>query len=245
MRRQKEVTQDVLARAGRYHVVHEKGQSKKDPAPLRVKQVWVDQRRYVVCRNEDQARKYAGDRDAIIQALQEKLKHGDKALGGNKGYRKYLRTQGQRFTLDDAKIKAEARMDGKWVLRTNTTLETAEVALKYKQLWMVEAIFRSAKSLLETRPVFHRGDETIRGHVFCSFLALVLRKALQDRLEAIGEPCEWADVINDLDALEEVEVIHQNKRFLLRNETQGTCGKVFQATAVKMPPTVRQVDIIN
>jgi transposase len=110
---------------------------------------------------------------------------------------------------------------------------------------MVEAIFRSAKSLLETRPVFHRCDETIRGHVFCSFLALVLRKALQDRLEAIGEHCEWADVINDLDALEEVEVIHQNKRFLLRNETQGTCGKVFQATGVKMPPTVRQVDIIN
>jgi transposase len=245
MRRQKEVTQDVLARAGRYHVVHEKGQSKKDPAPLRVKQVWVDQRRYVVCRNEDQAHKDAADRDAIIQALQEKLKHGDKGLVGNKGYRKYLRTQGRRFTLDESKIKAEARMDGKWVLRTNTALETAEVALKYKQLWMVEAIFRSAKSLLETRPVFHRCDETIRGHVFCSFLALVLRKALQDRLEAIGEHCEWADVINDLDALEEVEVIHQNKRFLLRNETQGTCGKVFQATGVKMPPTVRQVDIIN
>jgi hypothetical protein len=141
MRRQKEVTQDVLARAGRYHVVHEKGQSKKDPAPLRVKQVWVDQRRYVVCRNEDQAHKDAADRDAIIQALQEKLKHGDKGLVGNKGYRKYLRTQGRRFTLDESKIKAEARMDGKWVLRTNTALETAEVALKYKQLWMVEAIF--------------------------------------------------------------------------------------------------------
>jgi hypothetical protein len=92
----------------------------------------VDKRRHVVCRNEDQARKDAADRDAIIQALQEKLKHGDKALVGNKGYRKYLRTQGQRFTLDDAKIKAEARLDGKWVLRTNTTLGTAEVALKYK-----------------------------------------------------------------------------------------------------------------
>ena len=76
--------------------------------------------------------------------------------------------------------------DGKWVLRTNTTLPAAEVALKYKQLWMVEHLFRSAKSLLETRPVFHKYDRTIRGHVFCSFLALVLRRALQDRLDAEG-----------------------------------------------------------
>jgi transposase len=129
------------------------------------------------------------------------------------------------------------------VLRTNTALDSAEVALKYKQLWRVEEIFRSAKSLLDTRPIFHKCDETIRGHVFCSFLALVLRKALQDRLDETGEHPEWADVIQDLDALEEVEVIHQNKRFLLRNETQGSCGKVFQAVGVKLPQTVRQVDV--
>ena len=60
----------------------------------------------------------------------------------------------------------------------------------------------------------------------------------------MGESLEWADVIRDLDALEEVEVIQQNKRFLLRNEIQGTCGKVFQAVGVKLPQTVRQADII-
>jgi transposase len=37
---------------------------------------------------------------------------------------------------------------------------------------MVEAWFRSTKSLLQTRPIYHKCDETIRGHVFCSFLAL-------------------------------------------------------------------------
>ena len=99
-----------------------------------------------------------------------------------------------------------------------------------------------AKSLLETHPIFHKTDETIRGHVFCSFLALVLRKSLQDRLDEMGEAFEWADVIRDLDALEEVEVIQQNERFLLRNEIQGTCGKVFQSAGVKLPRTVRQVD---
>jgi transposase len=244
MRLQKELSEQVLSRAGRYQVVREKGRSKKDPSPLEVKQVWVDDRRYIVCRNEDQAKKDAADRAAILQALEAKLKQGDKSLVGNKGYRKYIQAQGERFGIDEDKVKAEARYDGKWVLRTNTALDTADIALKYKQLWMVEDIFRSAKSLLETRPIFHKKDETIRGHVFCSFLALVLRKALQDRLDDRGESLEWADVIRDLDALEEVEVIHQNKRFLLRSEVKGTCGKVFQSVGVKLPQTVRQAEVL-
>jgi len=244
MRLQKELSEQVLSRAGRYQVVREKGTSKKDPSPLKVKQVWVEDRRYIVCRNEDQAKKDAADRAAILQALEVKLKQGDKTLVGNKGYRKYIQTQGERFGIDEQKVKAEARYDGKWVLRTNTALDSAEVALKYKQLWMVEDIFRSTKSLLETRPIFHKKDETIRGHVFCSFLALMLRKALQDRLDDRGESLEWADVIRDLDALEEVEVIHQNKRFLLRSEVKGTCGKVFQSVGVKLPQTVRQAEVL-
>ena len=59
----------------------------------------------------------------------------------------------------------------------------------------------------------------------------------------MGESLEWADVIRDLDALEEVEVIQQNKKFLLRNDIQGSCGKVFQSVGVKLPQTVRQIDI--
>jgi len=59
----------------------------------------------------------------------------------------------------------------------------------------------------------------------------------------MGESLEWADVIRDLDALEEVEVMQQNKRFVLRNEIQGTCGKVFQSVGVKLPQTVRQADV--
>jgi hypothetical protein len=73
-----------------------------------------------------------------VGALREQLSRGDKSLIGNKGYRKYLKTQGQRFAIDEQKISKETRYDGKWVLRTNTDLPTAEVALKYKQLWMVE-----------------------------------------------------------------------------------------------------------
>jgi hypothetical protein len=241
MRSQAEVRDEVLSRAGRYQEVHPKGPSKKDPSPLKVKQVMIWERRYVVCLNEDQATKDAADREAILEGLRGQLKKGDKALVGNKGYRKYLKSEGAHFAIDEEKIQEEARYDGKWVLLTNTPFSTAEVALKYKQLWMVEDMHRTAKSILETRPVFHKCDETIRGHVFCSFLALVLRKELQDRLEAQGEKLEWADVIRDLDALEDVEVEQDDKRFRLRTEARGTCGTVFRAAGVALPPTVRQL----
>jgi hypothetical protein len=192
-------------------VVHPKGRYSKDPSPLKVKEVWVEERRYIVCLNEDQRSKEALEREAIVRALREQLKRGDKSLVGNKGYRRYLKSQGARFAIDEQKIIEEARYDGKWVLRTNTDLSAAEVALKYKQLWMVEEIFRSAKSLLETRPIFHKCDDTIRGHVFCSFLALVLRKELQARLEAAGSELEWAEVMADLEALEDVPRSFTNK----------------------------------
>ena len=121
------------------------------------------------------------------------------------------------------------------------SLDSAEVALQYKRLWTVEHWFRSCKSLLQTRPIYHKCDETIRGHVFCSFLALVLRQELQARLEERGHELEWADVIEDLDRLQVVEVEQDGKRFLLRSEAQGTCGQVFQAVGVALPPTVQQV----
>lgn len=160
---------------------------------------------------------------------------------GNKGYRRFLRTEGVRFRLDQDVIRRDADYDGKWGLRTNTNFDAAEVALRYKQLWTVEDLFRSAKSLLETRPIYHRCDESIRGHVICSFLALVLRKELQEHLDKAGHSLEWGDVVRDLDALTETEIEHQGKRFLLRSVAKGTCGKVFQAVGVSLPPTVRRL----
>jgi Transposase DDE domain len=242
MRSQNEVKDEVLSRAGRYRVVHPKRVDSDDPSPLKVKEVWVGDRRYVVCLNEDEARKDAADREAIVAALREQLRRGDKVLVGNKGYRRYLNgSDSHHFRIDETKVAEDARSDGKWVLRTNTKLDAAEVALQYKQLWMVEQWFRSCKTLLQTRPIFHKCDETIRGHVFCSFLALVLRQELQARLEARGHEFEWADVIQDVDRLQSVEVEQDGKRFLLRSEAQGTCGQVFQAVGVALPPTVQQV----
>jgi transposase len=242
MRSSKEAREEVMGRAGRYREVYPQSTDPKAPSPLKVKEVWVEDRRYIVCKNEDQAQKDRQDREAIVAALQDALRAGDKSLVGNKGYRRFLRTTGEHFTIDQDKIEEEERYDGKWVLTTNTELATGEVALKYKQLWMVEDIFRSMKSLLETRPIYHKCDETIRGHVFCSFLALVLRKELQDRAERHGWSLEWADIIRDLDRLQEVEMSIQGKSYVVRTETKGTVGKVFQACGVALPPPLRPAE---
>ena len=93
---------------------------------------------------------------------------------------------------------------------------------------------------MQTRPIYHKCDETIRGHVFCSFLALVLRQELEARLAKDDHDFEWADVIQDPDRLQIVEVEQDGKRFLLRSEVQGTCGTVFRAAGVGVPPTVQQ-----
>jgi hypothetical protein len=242
LRSVKEIREEVLSRGGRYREVRGERQKSTDPSPLKVKEVRVEDRRYVVCLNEEQARKDRADREAIVASLQEQLKHGDKSLVGNKGYRKYLSREGPHFTIDEAKVKREERFDGKWVLQTDLEQLTAEeTALQYKQLWMVEETFRAAKTLLETRPIFHKCDETIRGHVFCSFLALVLRKGLLDRLEAQGETLEWAEVLRDLEALEYTEVESQGKRFLLRSDLGDTTAAVFRAAGVAVPPSIQKV----
>jgi hypothetical protein len=241
MRNSKEVRDEVLGRAGSYQKVFGARRRAKDPSPLEVKEVWVGERRYVVCRNQEHAAKDRADREAILASLEERLRQGATSLVGNRGYRRYLSAQGKGFRIDPDKIERDQRYDGKWVLRTTTDLEPADVALAYKQLWTVEEIFRTMKSLLETRPVYHRTDEAIRGHVFCSFLALRLRSELEFRLAERGESFEWMSIIRDLDRVEEVEIAKDGTRFLLRTEAPGAAGKVFQAAGVALPPTIRQM----
>jgi len=154
-----------------------------------------------------------------------------------------------------SRIAEDARFDGIFVLRTNTTLDPLQAMLRYRELQGVEQLFRLAgrlgegaptpfrpgepKSLLATRPIFHKRDATIRGHVFCSFLALVLQKELRDRLAAAGLDFEWAELLRDLDRLQEVEVEQDGKRFILRTPTTGTAGKLFQTLRIALPPNLR------
>ena len=147
-------------------------------------------RRYIVCRNHQEAQKDAADRASRSwAALERQLAKGDKALVGNTGYRRYLKTiSDDHFAIDPDKIKEDEKFDGIFVLRTNTDLNPLEsnhallqasvdggADLPHRQapLWPLD---RSSTNSMQT----------IRGHVFCSFLALVLKKALEDRIAAFG-----------------------------------------------------------
>ncbi len=187
-----------------------------------------------------EAEKDAAERTAVLAALERQLKKGDKALVGNSGYRRFLKTVGAaHFAIDHAKAEEDARFDGVFVLRSNTDLDPLAAMLRYKQLSMVEQTFRTAKHLLATRPIFHKLDETIRGHVFCSFLALVLKAELEARIAALGPKASWPAIIADLDSLTETEIDQDGKRFLLRSALRPAASIALRAAGVALPPTVQ------
>ena len=237
-RTSKEVRTVVLDDAGPFVPLVIPRQGRPD-TELEAKAVTLGKRRYIVCRNLAEVERDAAERDAIVANLRRALRRGDKALVGNAGYRRFLKAPDVGFAIDEERVAEDARFDGIFVLRTNTTLDPLQAMLRYRELQGVELLFRSAKSLLATRPIFHKCDATIRGHVFCSFLALVLRKELQDRLAAAGLVPEWAEVLRDLDRLQEVEVQQDDKRFVLRTPVTGCAGKLFQTLAVALPPNIR------
>jgi hypothetical protein len=230
MRQSAEVRRDVLARGGRYQVV---------AGQLQVKEVWVEGRRYIVCLNPQEAERDAAARAAMVDALAEKLSQGPRELIGNRGYRRFVRVQRGAAEIDRQKVREDARYDGKFVLRTNLDLPADQVALRYKELWQVERLFRDAKTLLETRPVFHHWDATICGHVFVSFLALVLLRELQARQEAAAAQAEWSDMRRDLDALQEIRVRDNGHVYWLRTPVKPGASAAFKAAGVAIPPGVR------
>ena len=242
MRRQKEVNLSVLDSCEPWFESVPERSNAKDPSPLKVKDVWVENRRYIVCLNEEERRKDAHDREAIVAHLKAQLRRGDKSLVGNKGYRRFLKVEGKdHFALDEEQIEADARYDGLWVLRTNTVYNAETVAHVYKNLWTVEAIFRTTKSILETRPIYHRWNETICGHVFCSFLALLLKHDLESRMREAGLQWEWAEVIRGLDNLHQVEANFQGRSFLFRSQLQAHASAAIRASGVALPPTLREL----
>lgn len=244
MRREIEL-RAVIEDSGPYEEVRPEREKKSDPAPLKVKEVIVNDSRYIVCINEEEARKDRYDRDTIIKSLKEALKKGSKVLIGNKGYKRYIKASKGSFEIDESKILEDAKYDGMFVLKTNLSLPAAEIALKYKQLLTVETIFRTTKSTLHTRPIYHHRDESICGHIWCSFLALLLRKAIMDALQKerkeADPPVEWKDVIAALESLTISRLKVREKSFDLRSDAQPLAVKAFRALGIRLPDRIKFV----
>src|SRR6202163_2041707 len=142
---------------------------------LEAKEVHVGKLRYVVCRNLVEAKHDAEVREAVLRSLRASLRHGDKPLVANSAYRRYLKPPDEKpFGIDEKRVAEDARDDGLYVLRTNTSLDPLAVMLRYRELLKFEDIFKTTKPILTPRPFYHQTDAAIRRHVFCSFLALVL-----------------------------------------------------------------------
>ncbi|UNC16553.1 IS1634 family transposase (plasmid) [Acidiphilium multivorum] len=212
-------------------------------------QLWVKEvrigkgkaaQRYIVTVNEAEAEKDREDRQAIIDGLQAQLKKGDKALVGNSAYRRYLRSRGNAFEIDPGKLAEEARFDGLSVLRTNARVTPLQAVIRYRDLLEVEALFRAAKASFDTRPIFHQADAAIRGHVFCSFLALTLAKELNRLCGARGFQPEWQKLLNDLDRLQQATIEKGGKVITTRTHVTGQVGNVFKAAGIALPHNISE-----
>lgn len=233
MRKQKEVSEEVLARSGRYQKVK---------ANLEVKEVNVEGRRYILCRNPEEVQKDRAAREAILSRLEETLSQGPKGLIANKGYRRFLKITKGSVHIDPLAVEEDARLDGKFVLATNTDLSAAQVAQSYKSLWRVERAFRQEKSTLEVRPIYHHRDDTSLGHIVASFLALRLEVDLQRRLEEQERKAPWPQLMQQLAQVQAVHIGLAGRHFCIRTDLGPLASLAFQVIGMRPPPRMVEVE---
>jgi hypothetical protein len=234
MRAGDEVSREVLTRAGRYQVVAEN---------LRVKDVVVGEgerrQRYVICSNPEEAERQAKHRTQVLEELGRELaslrkpKRGEShskrtcQLLSTPRFARYLRqTRRGALKFDRAAVRTEEKLDGKWVVTSNDdTLSAEDLALGYKQLMRVESCWRTIKSGLRTRPVFHWKPHRISAHVSLCVLALLI-----ERIAEIRSGQSWRKVRALLDTVKVVEyqrgeaVVRQTTE--LRDEVEGLLRKL-------------------
>ncbi len=141
-------------------------------------------------------------------------------------------------TIDEDAVRRDARLDGKFVMRTNTNLSAAEVAPTYQSLWRVERTFREQKSTLEVRPIYHHRDDTAIGHIVASFLALRLEVDRQQRLDERQAEVSWPDVMRDLGQVQSVLLELDENRYQLRTDMVGSAHHAFAAAGMRPPSPV-------
>ena len=231
--RKLKAAQEVLSRPGRY---------RKVAANLWVKEAIHQGVRYVVCFNPEEKERDRQTREQAVARLKERLEAGKvKQLIGNSAYRRFLKLDGTRVSIDEQALRQEARYDGKYVLRTNCSLSPEEVAESYKSLWQVERAFRELKSGLDLRPIYHWTEKRIRGHVMVCFLALVLEMALRRKIKELGEEVRYDDLLLDLCQLKAVDLHVDGSHYLARTELTGRAEVAFRAAGVRPPLHVTEM----
>jgi hypothetical protein len=230
----------ALARPGRYQQVADN---------LQVKQVFlgdgVGRRRFVVCRNLAEADRDRLRRERALARLDDELaaigrKQGDARLRAegellaHPTLARYLARRGGQLVIDQAKVGADAKLDGKWLLSaTDDAVSAADLALLYKQLLEVERSWRDLKHVLDLRPIYHRKEERIRAHVTLCFLALVLVRVIET---TTGQP--WPQIRQELERMHLGEFAGPAGRVTQRTETTPGQRELLRALDLREPPLV-------
>ncbi len=234
----------ALARPGRYSVVAEH---------LEVKEVWVGdgvgRRRFVVCRNLIEAGRDRLRREAALERLEGELeaistKAGDSRLAAegellaHPTLRRYLSRRGGRLVIDRSKVRAEERLDGKFLLSSSDdSLAAADMALLYKSLLEVERSWRDMKQVIDLRPVYHRKEERIRAHVVLCFLALMLVRVAENAARDT-----WRNIRRELERMHLGDFAGPAGRLTQRTETTPAQREILRALEIKEPPLVLDVE---
>lgn len=241
----KEVQEDVLARPGRF---------RKVTATLEVKEVVIGEgerrRRYIVCRNQDEAERQRHHRDEILTALKADLarldpeapEHSKRAceLVASARYGRYLtRGPGGRLALDPEAIRAAERLDGKYVLLTNDdTLTPEDVGLGYKSMMIIEACFRRMKTTgLRIRPVYHWTPHRIVSHVKLCALALLL-----ERVAEIRANDTWRNLRLALDEIKAVRYQVQGTTIVQSTRPTPQAAAILKKLGISPPSRVLAVE---
>jgi Transposase DDE domain len=230
---------EALARPGRYRRVRDN---------LEVKEVWVGQgetrRRFVVCRNPHEAARDAARRERALARIGEELaalerkrsaddrRDAEALLLAHPSLGRYLTRRRGRLLVDQQKVKAEERIDGKFLLSSSDdSLSAEEIALGYKQLIEVERGWRALKHVIDLRPVYHRKEQRIRAHVLLCFLALLLTRVIE-----VETNQTWPTIRRELERMHLGEFHGSAGRVLQRTETTTAQRDILQALAIDEPP---------
>lgn len=238
MRRGDEVTKQVLTRRGRYKRIAEN---------LRVKEVTIGdgerRRRYVVCHNPEEERRQRQHRAAVLAELEAELAslrlldsggHTKRVcqLRASGRYGRYIKldSKGQP-QLDRSKVRDAEKLDGKFVVHSNDdTLTSEDMALGYKQLMRVEEAWRTLKSGLKMRPVFHWAPHRIHAHVALTVLALLLERVIE---RACADT--WRNVRDDLRQIKLVELFSPNGEVLQITEPGHSASNRLKTLKIDPP----------
>jgi len=234
MKLRQHVARRALGRPGRYAKVCEN---------LYVKEVaWENGppgERLIVCYNPLEAKVDAEARRRMVSQLEEMAGDGDgipRRLLRSGAARRYLKVEGGKVRLDRAKIREDARYDGKWVLRTNCELPPGQVAQHYKGLWRVERAFRTIKSPLEVHPVYHWTERRVRAHVAVCVLAYTLLRLIEMLCQQAGLQISGEEAVRKLSGITRNEIEVGPLAFWVRSELAPEHETIFRALHVPLPP---------